>query len=273
MPSSSPNAAAHSATHHSTEEAGQRLKRAREKLNLRYRDVEEQSQRIAEKRKSDEFAIALSRLADIENRGTVPSIYRLYSLCAIYRLDPAEVLSWYGVHLSEIASDALAGEVSSTHALGFQNVHYGEIAIPVAVDPVVDVKKTSYLSRLIQRWGKLPMLLLDQMDTKAHRYGLIGEDDYSMSPILPPGSLVMIDESKRRIAPGPWRTEQERPIYFLENREGWLCGWCTQSAAGISVQFHPASGQAPQWFTSGQISVLGQVTGVAMHLDRARLRS
>jgi transcriptional regulator with XRE-family HTH domain len=70
-------------------DAGQKLKRARERLNLRYRDVEQASLRIAERRQTDEFAIALSRLSDIENKGTVPTIYRLYSLCVIYRLDMA----------------------------------------------------------------------------------------------------------------------------------------------------------------------------------------
>src|SRR5574341_364506 len=56
---------------HNMEDAGQKLKRARERLNLRYRDVEEASLRIAEKRGNGEFGIALSRLADIENKGTV----------------------------------------------------------------------------------------------------------------------------------------------------------------------------------------------------------
>ena len=79
------------------DDPGQKLKRARERLNLRYRDVEEASVRIAERHANDEFSIALSRLSDIENKGTVPTIYRLYSLCAIYRLDFHEVLEWYGV--------------------------------------------------------------------------------------------------------------------------------------------------------------------------------
>ena len=57
---------------------------------------------------NDEFAIALSRLSDIENKGTVPTIYRLYSLCAIYRLDMAEVLEWYGVDLAMLPADAAA---------------------------------------------------------------------------------------------------------------------------------------------------------------------
>ncbi len=79
------------------EEPGQKLKRARERLNLRFREVEEASTKIARRRNNDEFIVALSRLADIENKGTIPSIYRLYSLCAIYRLDLPEVLSWYGI--------------------------------------------------------------------------------------------------------------------------------------------------------------------------------
>ena len=52
---------------HSMEEAGQKLKRARERLNLRYRDVEEASNQIAARHNNDEFVIALSRLSDIEN--------------------------------------------------------------------------------------------------------------------------------------------------------------------------------------------------------------
>src|SRR6266581_6833518 len=89
---------------HSMEEAGQKLKRTRERLNLRYRDVEEASNQIAARHNNDEFVIALSRLSDIENKGTVPTIYRLYSLCAIYRLDFDEVMNWYGVPKEQVVS-------------------------------------------------------------------------------------------------------------------------------------------------------------------------
>ena len=89
------------------ERPGEKLKRIRERLKLTYRDVEKASQQIAQRRGSDEFAIALSRLADIENKGTVPTMYRLYTLCAIYRQDLAEVLRWYGVPLDLLASEAL----------------------------------------------------------------------------------------------------------------------------------------------------------------------
>ncbi len=254
-------------------DAGQKLKRARERLNLRYRDVEELSQRIADRRGSDEFAIALSRLADIENKGTIPSIFRLYSLCAIYRLDLAEVLEWYAVPIGGLAADAAALQLERTHAVGFQGNGQGEVQVPLALDPGLDFKKTTYLSRLIQRWGKVPLMLLDGLDLRNHRYAFVGSEDWSMHPLLPPGSLVVVDETKRKVANAGWINEFDRPIYFLEHREGWLCGWCTIAGSTVIVQGHPASATPPRIFDTGQIEVVGQITAVAMQLDQKRIRS
>src|SRR5579871_569331 len=160
------------------EDAGQRLKRVRERLHLRYRDVEQASLRIAERRQNAEFAIALSRLSDIENKGTVPTIYRLYSLCAIYRLDLVEVLDWYRVDLAALPADAAAIPLESTHLLSFGPTVHGDVPVPLSVDPSVDLRKTTYLSRAIHRWGKLPLSLLNAMDLKHHRYAFIGSEDW-----------------------------------------------------------------------------------------------
>src|SRR5438270_7314912 len=93
------------------EDAGERLKKIRDRLNLTIRDVEEASRRIAARHKNDEFVVGLSRLSEIENKGTVPTLYRLYSLCSIYRLDLIEVLEWYGVEVGDMAADSLSAEV------------------------------------------------------------------------------------------------------------------------------------------------------------------
>ncbi len=255
------------------DDPGQKLKRARERLNLRYRDVEDHSQKIAQRHKNDEFGIALSRLADIENKGTVPSIYRLYSLCAIYRLDIIEVLEWYGVTLASLASDAAAIDIQRTHPISLGSSGQGEIQMPLAIDPGVDFRKTTYLSRLIQRWGKLPLMLLEGLDLRNRRYAFIGADDWSMYPLLSPGSLVVIDETKRRIISSGWTNEFERPIYFVEHREGWACGWCTQSEGSIIVQAHPSSQTKPVVYSQDEVEIVGQITAVAMQLDRRRIRS
>ena len=77
----------------STDEAGQRLRKARERLGLKFREVEVASQKIAERHLNEEYSIGLSRLSEIENKAAVPSVFRLYSLSTIYRLDFREILT------------------------------------------------------------------------------------------------------------------------------------------------------------------------------------
>jgi len=255
------------------EEAGQKLKRVRERLRLKFRDVEEASARIATRHGNDEFIVALSRLADIENKGTMPSVYRLYSLCAIYRLDMAEVLSWYGISSSGLPADAALVQHARTHTVGFRPDD-GEIQVPLALDPGLDLSRTVFLSRVIQRWGKLPLMLLNNLDLRNQRYGLIGTDDWSMHPLIPPGSLVVIDDTRRRIASSGWNNEFDRPIYFLEHREGYMCGWCSLRETQLIVQPHPASQGEPEAFAYPlEIEVIGQVTQVAMTLGLTNPRA
>jgi transcriptional regulator with XRE-family HTH domain len=255
------------------EDAGQKLKRARERLNLRYRDVEEASLRIAERHKNEEFIIALSRLSDIENKGTVPTIYRLYSLCAIYRLNLSDALRWYGVDPIGLQADSTAIQLAQTHMVGLVADGQGEVSIPLALDPGFDIRKTTYLSRMIQRWGRVPLALLQDLDVQSHRYAFIGSEDWTMYPLIPPNAFVLIDESKKKIANTGWTSEFDRPIYFFEHRQGYVCGWCSLNENQLVVQPHPASMCPPQvWVYPEQIEVVGQVSGVAMPLDQARRR-
>ena len=94
---------------------------------------------------------------------------------------------------------------------------------------------------MIQRWGKLPLMLLNGLDLKNHRYGFIGMEDWTMYPLLQPGSLVVIDETRRKVADTGWVNEFDRPIYFLEHRNGYACCWCNLTASHLVLQPHPAS--------------------------------
>jgi hypothetical protein len=255
------------------EDAGQKLKKRREELNLRYRDVEEASLQIAARHNNDEYAIALSRLADIENKGVVPSFFRLYSLCVIYRLDLIDVLDWYGVNVSNIPAEAAKIEIGRTHLIGFHSNGTGEVQMPIALDPGIDLRKTTYLSRMIQKWGKLPLMLLNGMELKSHRYAFIGTEDWSMYPLIQPGSLVLIDETRRKIIATGWTNEFERPIYFLEHRGGYVCGWCNLNDNQLVLQPHPASQCNPEIFKyPDEIDIIGQVSGVAMRLEQGKRR-
>lgn len=255
------------------EDPGQKLKRVRDSLDMTYRDVEQASAKIAAQHGNEEFNIALSRLADIENKGTVPTLPRLYSLCAIYALEMAEVLSWYGIPMATLPADAALVPHARTHPLRLSAGNHGEVTLPISLEPGLDLSKTVFLSRMIQRWGKLPLALLGNYDLRGHRYGFIGTEDWSMYPVIPPGSLVVIDENRRRVQSEGWATEFERPIYFLEHRGGWECSWCVLREGQLVLQPHPASNEVPQTFAyPGEIDVLGQVTAVAMTLDQGSRR-
>ncbi len=254
-----------------SEDPGQKLKRLRERLKLKYRDVEEASIQIANRHKNDEFVMQLSRLSDIENKGTVPSIFRMYSLCVIYRVSIEEVMDWYGVDISKQPEDAAAIAIEVSHLIGFNANSGGDVQLPLTLDPGIDPRRTSYLSRLIQSWGKLPLALLNNLDIKNHRYAFIGSDDWSMNPLIPPGSLVMIDETMTKIVNSGWNNEFERPIYFLEHRNGFACAWCTLTESQLVLIPHPSSKSSPEVYRyPAEIEVVGQVTGLATLLDPER---
>jgi transcriptional regulator with XRE-family HTH domain len=251
------------------ERAGLKLKRTRERLKLTYREVEEASQQIAEHFGNSEFAIALSRLADIENKGTAPSIYRLYALCAIYRLDFDDVLAWYGAPLDQIESVALRTGLAETHVFQIKPRVRGNGEPPPA-DFEIDPSKTVFLSQMLRTWGSTPFRFLEGPNPRRYRYGMIGLADRSMYPILHPGSLVLIDD-RARIASPDWTSEMERPIYFFQHREGYVCGWCDLTGDRLVVLPHPSSLRKPSVFRyPTDIDLVGQVVGAFTIWDRAK---
>src|SRR5580693_2310543 len=164
------------------EPAGQRLRRARERLNLKFRDVEQASLLIAERRGNPEFGVLISRLSDIENQGTLPTLFRLYSLCCIYRLDLNEVLGWYGVPVESMPADASLIQIEKTHAVNFNPDSGAAAMLPISLDPGIDLRRTFFVSEMVQRWGKLPLSLLSGIDVSRFRYAFVGTEDWSMYP-------------------------------------------------------------------------------------------
>jgi len=254
-------------------EPGQQLKRIREKLLLKYRDVAEASQRIARRHENAEFAIGLSRLADIENKGTLPSIYRLYSLAAIYGMDFQVLLAIFGADLARLPADSMRLGFARTREASFDPAGGTLVEGPFNFDAMFDVTATTYLSRHIHRWGKLPALLLQELDLRKQRYAFIGTEDWSMYPMIRPGSFVQIDETKRQIKREKQLHEYEKPIYFLEDRLGFRCGWCSVGAGHLILQSHAASGLPPEVYEyPAAVDVVGQVVAVAMRFDLGKQR-
>ena len=243
-------------------DAGSRLREARDRLGLTYRDVENASYDLASERGRPEFVVRISRLADIENRGVTPSLYKLYSLSAIYHLDPLEVCEWYQVPFTRHFSDSGHLPAPRTHLAAAPRVVK---QLPARFDPGFHPSRTNYLTRMVEQWGELEAGMLN--GHPRYRYGYIGMEDHTMEPLLRPGSLVLVDPALAEVRNSGWRNEYERPIYFIELHGGYRCGWCRLEAKRLFLEPHPLSSCAPEVHRHpDEAEVLGQVVGVAMRL-------
>lgn len=246
--------------------AGKKLRELREEIGLTLRDVEIASTQLADVRGIEEFMINPSRLSDIETKGVVPSIYRLYVLAVIYRADFAELLKLYGVDLGATAADFAVCRPARTHRLEIMSDR-GSVNIPVKIDPGFDLRVSANLGRMIENWGVVPLQYLQELAKRKFTYAYIGTEDFTMYPLILPGSFVQVDEERNRVEEGKWHSEFQRPIYFVETREGYVCCWCTIRRGEIVLQPHPLSPVTPRWLKHPQeAEVIGQVVGVAMRL-------
>jgi transcriptional regulator with XRE-family HTH domain len=242
--------------------AGLNLRSLREKLGLTMHDVETGSERIARRHNNEKYLIPTSRVSDFETKGTIPNIHRLYSLAVMYRREFREFLGWYGVDLNQAAFDL---DVCAPPRSHFSRVLTNVEA--VQMDPSFDLRKTLNVAPMIGQWGGVPLTYLERLSKVDYTYGYIGSEDLTMYPILPPGSFVQVDESRKRVLEGAWRSEYERPIYFIETREGHTCSWCRQAGEKLILLPHPRSPVSPKIFHFPQeAEVIGQVIGVAMRL-------
>jgi len=83
---------------------GRYLKEVRERLQIGLREVQEASSAIATEEGNENFYVSAARLTQIENEQSIPSFFKLFSLCAIYGLDLHDVLSRYGVNANRALS-------------------------------------------------------------------------------------------------------------------------------------------------------------------------
>lgn len=252
---------------------GEVLRATRERLGLTIREVENASSRLAAKYQCPEYSISLSRLSDIETKGIIPNIFKLYSLSIIYRKDIREFLSLYGVDVQNAADDINVVQVAQTHRVQSLNALVSA-EMPIRVDPLFDLRTSNVLGRLLLRWGTVPLAFLKQFTDRRFSYAYIGAEDWTMYPLILPGAFVQIDESKTKVAPkAAWRGQYERPIYFVETREDLTCCWCELNGTVLTLQPHPMSPARTRTLRLGiEVEIVGQVVGIAMRLDHWNLQ-
>ncbi len=129
--------------------AGERLKQLRLQLGLTTRDVAELSRKIAAGEANEEFAVSHARLIQIENDESTPSIYKLFTLSAVYGRTFMELVSFY-VDPARMTAYRMSLPMPVTREVSLEPYDESRsIHFPVRFDPGFQVGKTNLLSRMI----------------------------------------------------------------------------------------------------------------------------
>jgi transcriptional regulator with XRE-family HTH domain len=248
--------------------AGEQLKEIRSRLGITTREVTELSQKISESEGNEEFNISNAWLTEIENSNSIPSIFKLYSLSIIYHLKFSDLLRLFGVDVQKIGRQQSEVRLQRTHPTPVEVFDQDRtVSFPVRFDRGFDVSKTNLLSRMVEVWGEVPIALIQHLDIRHSMYGYIGLQDLTLYPLLRPGSFVQVDQNIRKVQPLKWRTEYDRPIYFVELRDGYACSWCELQGGQLLLIPHPLSPCGIRQYKHGtEAEIVGRVTAVAMRI-------
>src|SRR5579862_3213857 len=122
---------------------GQRLQALRVTLGISTRNVQDYSEAIAKAYKRDSYYISHSSLTAIENSPSTPSIYKLFTLSVVYRINFVDLLLLYGIDLEQISSAQLAVKLPKTHLIPSEIYdRERQIGFPVKFDPGARVEET-----------------------------------------------------------------------------------------------------------------------------------
>jgi len=250
-------------------EAGKRLRAERLRARLSTRAVQKLSQQIAhEKNDNQDYYISHGWLTEVENGKFTPSIYKLYSLSLIYKCSFLKIMGFFGINVLDAAREQRLVSLPHTYLIESSlDLPEQTLTLPLELRKNAELANTNLVSRMFETWGTIPVALLQQLDLRRCLCGYIGLEDYTLYPLIRPGSFVEIDERQNKVKAGSWQNEFDRPIYFVELRNGYACSWCELDGNQLMLVPCPQSrGQVRQLRYPTEADIIGRVTAVTMRI-------
>jgi transcriptional regulator with XRE-family HTH domain len=232
------------------ENIGGKLRAIRLAWKLTLREVERRSLLLAQQWGNPAYRISASWLDRVERENRGLSATKLIVLASVYSLTAEQML----------ALCPPAGPMTQT---------IEETAAPngtILASGRLEEHAKFWLpeSMVTEAQPEVTELLPPEPDLPEHyRRGIIGRQDRTLEPMIPAGSIVLIDTRKRTIAGRrEWNHEFDRPIYFLMNRDGYMCGFCEldRETDWLTVIPHALSFESnKRWRYKKDIEVVGTV--------------
>ena len=229
--------------------AGRTLKSLRNRRNITVREVEQASRRIADVKGDKRFCVSNGWLAQLENGDSEPSIWKLFSLSVIYRADLLDLLRLYNIDVDEKEKYEPVADPYLTQLIPHNG--NGNEALEISFPPDRSATGLNFTHSA------------NGDDCARHIiYGHLGLADFTMYPMVRPGALLQIDTSQTKLVTNPWRNEYERPIYFIELRGAYACGWCElQGNQLLIIPHHSPFASVRRFHYPREAEIVGRVVG------------
>jgi transcriptional regulator with XRE-family HTH domain len=249
---------------------GKCIRELREERLVKPSDIERTSRAIADSKGNADFYVSHSTLADIE-AGSVPSIYKLFSLAVCLGVPLDKLLFPFGIDSEEATSLGIRG--SNAFALTPVAPQEAGFRFQLNFDTQFAFQETTLLRVPPQDAGVLPGALPRRLDPKRYRYAVIGSKDETMGELLPPGALVEIDTTQITVQIFAWRSMRDRPLYLVWHTKGHTCGWCQLDGRELTLLPHPLSPHPVRRFkVPVEATIIGRVTNAWLPFQTPALR-
>lgn len=236
--------------------AGQILKSLRNGRNITVREVEQASRKIADLKGDRRFCISNGWLAQLENGDSEPSIWKLFSLSVIYHTDLLDLLRVYKLDVNEKYKPVADPHITQLLSGNGNGPALSEI-------PSFQDQSSTSLNMNQPADGE---------DCQRHIiYGHLGLTDFTMYPMIRPNALLKIDTRQTKVVTSVWRNEYDRPIYFIELRDAYACGWCELQGNQLLVIPHQSSpANVRRFIYPREAEIVGRVVGYSTSCVDAR---
>ena len=226
--------------------AGQQLRFLRQRRGITLRDVQQASRRIADAKGEPKYRISNGWLVQLESCDSPPNIFHLFALGATYRVPFYEFLHLYGIDVNEQEKYEAVAHPQVTQLLPPNNLQLDSIPLSTRTRLAPEVPASMPFEQ-------------GNGDSKIV-WGRLGTADRTMYPLIRPGSVLQIDTQQNRVEKGEWNNEFDRPIYFVELRGGYACGWC--DVEGTQLRIIPYLRSSVREFAyPREAEIIGRVVG------------
>ncbi len=233
--------------------AGQQLKLLRNRRNITVREVEQASRRIADAKRDKRYQISNGWLAQLENGVSEPSICKLFSLSVIYQVNLSVLLRLYDI---DVDNKEQYESVANPHLT--QLLPGNSIAGPLCEFDRPSAITTLASEYTAQQRTPVASVPCDGRSTITHAH--LGLTDVTMYPLIRPGALLEIDTSQNKLHSVSWHNEFDRPIYFVELRAAYACGWCElQGNQLLIIPHHSSPASVRRFIFPREAEIVGRV--------------